>query len=79
MKRCAFRISCCFLDPNHSICSLDDDLFGTRATDNMVRYLSARKTDKEGQSSDLIVDALFRSVLQLRLRRRVESHIMNKK
>lgn len=46
-ERCELRISFrVLLDPKHSTCTLDDDLFGTRATDNQVRCLSVRKTDK---------------------------------
>lgn len=54
--------------------TLDDDLFGTRAADNQVKTLSARKADKEGHSEDAIADALFRVVLGLRFRRREELH-----
>lgn len=76
----SFRMSLrVFLDQNHSICSLDDDLIGTQGRDIPVRTLSARKADKKGHSSDVVADALFRFVLQLRFRRRGESHMENVK
>jgi hypothetical protein len=48
-EKAAFRSSCrLFLTPNHTYATLDDDLYETRATDNQVKSLSARKADREG-------------------------------
>lgn len=69
-----------FFLPPHLIETLDNDLFGTRAAENQVKMLSARKTGKEDHSSDAIADAFFRLVLKLRLQRSrtdiVCSHIL---
>lgn len=42
------------------------------AADNQVEILSIRMEDKEGKSAYAIADALFRVVLELRLKRRGE-------
>ena len=67
----AFRVSCkLFLSPNHTFGTLDDDLYGTRAKDNQVKSLSARKADKEGHTAHAIADAIFRVNLMVRFSRR---------
>ena len=38
-----------YLNPNHTFCTLDDDLIGTRAEDNQCKTISVRKADMEGQ------------------------------
>ena len=43
---------------------------GTRAADNQVKTISNRKTDGEGHVADVLADALFRVVMQMRFRRR---------
>lgn len=69
-----FRMSApIFLAPNHTITSLDDDLMGTRAADNHVKTISNRKADGEGHVTDVLADALFRVVLQMRFRRRQDN------
>ena len=74
----AFRAtSKVFLVPTHLLATLDDDLYGTRANDNQVKTLSARKADKEGHTVDAIADALFRITLAVRFRRRGESQTSN--
>ena len=62
-----------YLNPNHTFCTLDDDLMGTRAEDNPCKTISARKADREGQSMTAVVDALFRVFLHARLARRGET------
>ncbi|PXF43284.1 hypothetical protein BWQ96_06981 [Gracilariopsis chorda] len=62
-----------FFCPLHLLATLDDDLYGTRASDNQVKMLSARKADKEGHSADALADALFRIILAIRFRRRGEA------
>jgi hypothetical protein len=70
-KKAAFRTSCrLFLTPNHTYATLDDDLYGTRAADNQVKSLSARKADREGHCADAFADALFRITFFVRFRRR---------
>ena len=59
-----------FINPVHTLATLDDDLCGTRAGDNQVKSLSIRKADREGHTADAIVDALFRVKLIVRFRRR---------
>lgn len=61
-----------FFSTMHLFATLDDDLFGTRAADNQVKTISARKADKEGHVADVLADALFRIVMGLRFRRRGE-------
>lgn len=79
-ERSALRMSSrVFLDPNYTTCTLDDDLFGTRSRDNQVTTISNRKVDMEGHSSDVILDAFFRLVVQLRIRRPGESQVDNVK
>lgn len=65
------------LSPNNTTVTLDDDLYGTRARDNQVKTLSARKADKEGHSADVICDAIFRITLGVRFRRRGETQATN--
>ena len=75
-ERRAFDVSGkVFLVPDHTICSLDDDLMGTRASDNQHKTISNRKADREGHTVDVISDALFRVVLQIRFARRGEKRI----
>jgi hypothetical protein len=69
-EKAALRNSCrLFLTPNHTYATLDD-LYGTRATDNQVKSLSARKADREGHCADALADALFRMTFFVRFRRR---------
>jgi hypothetical protein len=45
-EKASFRTGCrIFITPNHTYATLYDDLYGTRATDNQVKTLSARKAD----------------------------------
>ena len=66
-----------FLVPAHLLATLDDDLYGTRASDNQVKALCSRKASKEGHSAGAIADALFRVTLAVRFRRRGESQFEN--
>ena len=50
--------------------TLDDELFGTRASDNANVCISAKKADKEGHCADVLCDALLRAVTGIRFRRR---------
>ena len=68
-----------FVTPNHLLATLDDDLYGTRASDNQVKTLGNRKADKEGHTVDAIADALFRITLAIRFRRRGETQASNVK
>ena len=62
-----------YLNPNHTFCTLDNDLLGTRAEDNQVKTFSYRKADREGHSMTAVADAIFRDFLHARLGRRGES------
>lgn len=42
--------------PLHLFMTLDDDLFGTRATENQVKNLSSRKADRQGHVADVVFD-----------------------
>jgi hypothetical protein len=53
--------------------TLDDDLYGTRASDNQVKKLSCRKADKEGHCAIEVASALFRSTMGVRFMRRGEN------
>lgn len=55
--------------------TLDDDLFGARASDKQAKRLSARKADKGGHSAYAITYALFRINLAMRYRRRGETRM----
>lgn len=78
LETTAFRTSLkLFLSPSFTFGTLDDDLYGTRANDNQVKMLSARKADKEGHCVDAIADALFRITFMVRFRRRGESQTEN--
>lgn len=59
--------------------TLDDELFGTRTGDNQLKTLSNRKAvaDKEGHMADVVCDALFRTALGIRFRRRGISQAQN--
>lgn len=62
-----------FFVSDYSILTLDDDLYGTRSSDNQVKTLSARKADKEGHCAIAVADALFRSTIGIRFMRRGEN------
>lgn len=66
-----------FLSPSHLFATLDDDLYGSRATGNQEKTLSNRKAYKEGHVADVFADALFRITLAVRFRRRGESQSAN--
>ena len=77
-ERTAFRDTCkVFLTPVHMFVTMDDDLYGSRATDNQVKSLSSRKADREGHIADAVADAFFRVTLMVRFRRRGESQLTN--
>lgn len=70
-ERAAYRTTCkMFVSPTHTLATLDDDLYGTRPSDNQVKTISSRKADREGHTADAIADALFRITLMVRFRRR---------
>lgn len=52
-------------------------MYGTRASDNQVETLSARKEDREGHCADALADALFRITLMVIFRRRRETQAAN--
>lgn len=58
-----------FFNPNHLLATLDDELYVTRARDNQLKTLSARKDDKEGHPADVLVDAFFCRTIAIRFRR----------
>ena len=73
-EKTAFRMSSrIFFVADYSMLTLDDDLYGTRAADNQVKKLSARKADKEGHCAIAVADALYRSTVGVRFMRRGES------
>jgi hypothetical protein len=50
-ENAAFALSCkIVLQPSHSILTLDDDLHGTRASDNQVKLLSNKKLTNKGNA-----------------------------
>ena len=66
----SFRMSAkVYLNPNHTFCTLHDDLMGTRADDNPQKTVSARKTYRKGHSMAAVADAFFRVFLHARLTR----------
>lgn len=62
-----------FFTPLDLMETFDDDLFGSKASENQIKMSSARKADKEGHSAHAIADALFRLILVTRFRRRGEA------
>ena len=74
LERKSFRMSAkVYLNPNHTFCTLDDDLMEMRADDNPHKTVIARNTDREGQSMTAVPDAFFRVFLHSRLARRCET------
>ena len=70
-ERTAFSKSCkVSLTLLHCFATLDDDLYGTRFSDNQVKCFSGRKADKEGHCADALADALFRLTFMVSFRRR---------
>jgi hypothetical protein len=70
-ENAAFLSSCkIFFQPSHSVLTLDDDLYGTRARDNQVKLLSSRRADKEGYCADALAEPFTRLTLYFRFRRR---------
>ena len=65
------------LSPSYTFATLDDDLYGIRASDNQVKTTSSRKAGKEGHCVDALADALFCVTLMVRFRRRGESQASN--
>lgn len=53
----------------------EDNLFGTRAEDNQVEILSARRVDMEGHYAEAVEDELRRVFMALRLRSRGGSQV----
>lgn len=53
--------------------TLDGDVADTRARENQLKELSARKEDKEGHLADVLADALFNEVISVQCRWRGES------
>ena len=66
-----------FFCRSFTLATLDDDLYGTRAVENQVKTLSARKVDREGHTADVIADELFKITLGIRFRRRGEGQHEN--
>ena len=62
-----------YLNPNHTFCTLDDDLIGTRSDDNPHKTVIARKADSEVHSMSAVADAFIRVILHARLARRGET------
>lgn len=77
-EKTAYRTICnMFVSPTHTLATLDDDLYGTRASNNQVETISSRKADREGHTADAIADELFRITLMVRFRRRGVSQSSN--
>lgn len=67
MEACAFpKVVQVFVIPAFHTVTLDDDLVGTRARDNQVKYLSSLKSEKEGRMADVVTDALQNVVMSVR-------------
>lgn len=76
-ERTAFNTSKrLFYIPSVQFLTLDDELMGTRSQQNPVTYISIMKADLEGQSADVISDAIFRFSIETHLHRRPEIHSM---
>ena len=77
-EKTASRTTCkMFVPPIHTLATLDDDLYRTRASNNQVKTISSRKADREGHTADAIADALFRITSMMRFRRRGVSQSSN--
>lgn len=66
-----------FINPNHTLYTLNHDLFGTCASNKPVKTIRAQKADREGQSFMVVADALFGIVLSIRFECRAESQRRN--
>lgn len=62
------------LIPFYVFDTLDDDLLCTRAIDNQVKTLIARKAEKEGHSANFIAYVLSRIFFEIKFRRWGEKH-----
>ena len=73
-EQAAFQLSCrMFLNSPHTILTLDDDLYGTRASDKQAKVVSSRKAHKERHFADSLADPFSRLTLFVRFRRRGKS------
>lgn len=71
LERVSFPLlSRIFFVPLHQLVTLDDYLMGTRARDNQVKTLSARKSYKEVHIAELVSDAIFSTAMEVRFRKR---------
>jgi hypothetical protein len=61
--------------PAHTILTLDDDLYGTRARDNQDKTRSKRRANKEDHCADALADPFFRLSFMVRFRRRYQSQV----
>lgn len=55
MRICQIFIPC---DITKKFVTVDDELYGNRATDSQVKYVGAGKVVKEGDTSNAICDTL---------------------
>lgn len=70
----AFRMSSGVLfNANHTFCTLDDDLFETRASRIIVRCCIQRMVDLRGHTTIYSAVALFRVMLSLWFKHRAEN------
>lgn len=77
-ERSAFRMKCkIFVAPLHTFATLDDDLYGIRTRDNLVKSVRSRMADREVHRSDAVADAFFRITFIIRFCRRGDMQAEN--
>lgn len=67
-RRLFYVLSCQLL-------TLDDEWMGTRSNSNYMKTLFSRMVDREGHSSDVLVDGLFRIILMSSFHRWSEQQV----
>jgi hypothetical protein len=58
-QRAFLKVRNTLMDPENSVLVLDDELFGSRASDVETRTVSDRKAGKEGPVHDIVADSLL--------------------
>ena len=64
-----------FFQPHFLVATLDDDFYRTRAQENQVKTLSARKADREGHQIHVLADALFPMMHAFRFYRKGKNNL----
>jgi hypothetical protein len=67
-ERALLKVRNTLMDPENSVLVLDDELFGSRASDVETKTVSDRKAGKEGPVHDIVADSLLGTPYAISLR-----------